>query len=243
LIRHTKRWSIQLVFAALALPLNGQVLLQKAKPVDGNTLGFLIMGTIAQKTPDNNVALVKVLSSGQVTAVKINHIIDTKYKVTDVSEKYIRVITRDAKHYLVYLEKFAGEFRSSPSDQRGPAVNPNGNYKEDGFERSNGKVTMTSTYRDKIANHDLSKILMQATAEPVVQSGLIVGFRLYQIDEDSIFTKGGLRDDDIITSLNGLKLNSVAGAISTLKSLKDTSSIEVELLRGGEPTSISISVK
>ncbi len=232
-----------LASSLLAWPIYGQVLLQKAKPVDGQSLGFLIMGTIAQKTPDNNVALIKVIATGQVTAVKIGLIIDGRYKVTDVSEKYIRVITRDAKNYLVYLDKFAGEFRYAATEQHGPAVNPDGNYREDGFERASGKVTMTSAYRDRIANQDLSKILMQATAEPVMQAGSIVGFRLYQIDSDSIFAKGGLKDDDIIMSLNGLKLNSVAGAIATLKSLKEASGIEVEILRGGEPKSISISVK
>ena len=150
----------------LAWPIYGQILLQKAKPVDGQSLGFLIMGTIAQKTPDNNVALIKVISSGQVTAVKIGLIIDGRYKVTDVSEKYIRVITRDAKNYLVYLDKFAGEFRQAATEHHGPAVNPDGSYREDGFERANGKVTMTSAYRDRIANQDLSKILMQITDCP-----------------------------------------------------------------------------
>ena len=227
----------------MATILQAQVILQKAKPVDGNTLGFLIMGTIAQKTPDNNVALVKITGSGEVTAVKIGYIIDKKYKVTDVSEKYIRVITRQSEHYLVYLDKFAGEFRRSATSAPGPAVNPNGKYREDGFERDNGKVSMTSAYREQIVSKDLSKILMQATAEPVMSGGVIVGFRLYQIDQDSIFAKGGLHDEDIITSLNGLKLNSVAGAINTLKGLKDASSIEIDLLRNGAPSSISIDVK
>jgi type II secretion system protein C len=203
------------------------------------------MGTSAQKTPDNNVALVKVVDSGQVTAVKAGHIISAQngYKVTDVSEKYIRVINRQGENFLVYLDKFAGEFRDSVSRTPGPAVNPDGNYKEDGFERNNSRVTMTSAYRDRIVNQDLSKILMQATAEPVMSGGLIVGFRLYQIDSDSIFAKGGLHDDDIITALNGLKLNSVAGAIATLKSLKDAATIEIEIVRGGVPKNLSISVR
>jgi len=233
---------------------HAQVILQKAKPVAGQTLGFMIMGTIAQKTPDNNVALIKIISSGQVTAVKAGHIIDGKFFVTDVSEKYIRVSKTDGKplrpnarseNYLVYLDKFAGEFRSAmtASTSPGVAVNPDGSYKEDGFERNSGKVTMTSSYRDKIVNQDLSKILMQATAEPVMSGGIIVGFKLYQIDSDSIFAKGGLHDEDIITSLNGLKLNSVAGAIATLKSLKDASTIDIELIRGGTQKTISISVR
>ena len=201
------------------------------------------MGTIAQKTPDNNVALIKIISSGEVTAVKAKYIIDGKYKVTDVSEKYIRVITKQSEHYLVYLEKFAGEFRDSDVRAPGPAVNPDGFYKEDGFERANNRVSMTSAYRDRIVQHDLSKILMQATAEPVVSNGLILGFKLYQIDSDSIFAKGGLHDEDIITALNGLKLSSVAGAIATLKSLKEASTIEIELIRGGVSRTISINVK
>lgn len=237
------KFYLSIALSCLSMTAYGQVILQKAKPVPGQTLGFLIMGTIAQKTPDNNVALIKIISSGEVTAVKAKYIIDGKYKVTDVSEKYIRVITKQSEHYLVYLEKFAGEFRESSVRAPGPAVNPDGFYKEDGFERANSRVTMTSAYRDRIVQHDLSKILMQATAEPVVSNGVILGFKLYQIDSDSIFAKGGLHDDDIITALNGLKLNSVAGAIATLKSLKEASAIEIELLRGGVSRTITINVR
>jgi type II secretory pathway component PulC len=222
--------------------LMAQVLLQKATATDGSKLGLVIVGTIAQKTPANNVALVKVSASGSVTAVKIGHVIDGKYKVTDIAEKFIRVMTRDATHYLVYMGKFSGEFKQATSGVHGQAIDPNGKYKEDGFERDNGKVTMTGAYRDKIVNQDLSNILMQATAEPFMQNGTIVGFKMSQIDSDSIFAKGGIRDEDVITSLNGQKLNNVAGAISTLKGLKEAPSIEVEILRNGVPTTMTISV-
>lgn len=233
---------IYLYFLALTVSVSGlaQVILQKATPSDGSQLGFLVVGTIAQKTPDNNVALVKIKSSGSVTPVKISHVIDKTYKVTDITEKFIRVMTRDSKHYLVYLDRFAGEFRNVHTPTS--VINPEGKYKEDGFERDAGKVVMTSAYRDRIVNQDLSTILMQATAEPYLQNGQIVGFKMSQIDTDSIFAKGGLRDEDVITSLNGQKLNNVAGAITLLKSLKGAASIDVELMRGGKNTAISINV-
>ena len=227
----------------VAVPASGQVLLQKAQPTDGAQLGFLIMGTIAQKTPSNNVALVKVGATGTVTAVKIGHVIDNKYKVTDISEKYVRVMTRDSKHYLVYMDRFAGEFRLDHTSGPMKVINPEGSYKEDGFERVAGKVTMTGAYRDRIVNSDLSKILMQATAEPFMQNGVIAGFKLSQIDSDSIFAKGGLRDDDVITTLNGQKLNSVAGAVTLLKSLKEVPSIEIEMMRGGSTTTMTLNVQ
>lgn len=244
MFNHCVRWlvlSLGLCCSTLSV---AQILIQKAQPVDAGQLGFVIMGTIAQvKTPENNVALIKISGSGSVTAVKIGMIIDAKYKVTDVSDKFIRVITKDAKNYLVYMDKFSGEFRRKTSSGPSANINPEGKYKEDGFERDAGKVTMTSAYRDKIVNQDLSNILMQATAEPHMQNGMIVGFKLSQIDSDSIFAKGGFRDEDVITSLNGQKLNNVAGAIALLRSLKDTPNIEVEVMRGGTTSNMSIGVQ
>lgn len=235
-------WGLVVFSLMLAHASFAQVLLQKAQSTDGNQLGFVIMGTIAQKTADNNVALVKVKSSGAVTAVKIGHVIADKYKVTDISEKFIRVITREAKHYLVFMDRFSGEFQQSHSAPS-RVINPEGRYKEDGFEREAGKIVMTNAYRDKIVNQDLSTILMQATAEPFLQDGLIAGFKMSQIDSDSIFAKGGLRDEDVITALNGQKLNNVAGAITLLKSLKAAPSIDIDLMRGGTQTSITINVQ
>ncbi|MEZ4741781.1 MAG: hypothetical protein R3B45_04935 [Bdellovibrionota bacterium] len=64
----------------------------------------------------------------------------------------------------------------------------------------------------------MAKILMQATAQPYMKDGVVKGFQLSQIDPDSIFDKGGFRDLDVVTAINGIELNSAAGAISLLKS-------------------------
>lgn len=219
-------------------------LAQTPKPTDGQQLGIQIMGTIAQKGKENNVALIKETNSGKVSAVKVGYIIRDLYKVTDIQEKYITVITKAAEALLVYQDKFAGEFRApaAPAAKPGAPVNPEGTYKEDGFERTEGRIAMTGTYRDKIVHQDLSKILMQATAEPFMTNGQIVGFKLTQIDADSIFAKGGLRDNDVVTAINDQKLNNVAGAIALLKGLKDVNQITVEILRGGSHQSINIQI-
>jgi hypothetical protein len=239
---HVEKILLPMILVLCASIIQAQVILEKATAISGQKLGFLIMGTIAQKTPVNNVALVKVIGTGAVVAVKIGLIIDNKYKVTDVSEKYIRVVTRKSEKYLVFLDKFSSDFASAVNHVQGPAINPDGDYHEEGFERKRGLVSMTGAFRDNLVKNELSKILMQATAEPVIVGGQMIGFRMYQIDTDSIFTKAGIRDDDIITSLNGIKLGSIASAISTLKSLKDSGSIEVEYKRAGEAKSIAIDV-
>jgi len=206
---------------------------------DGSNLGISIMGSIIQKNANENVALIKE-ETGTVKAVKIGHIIMDKYKVISISAQYIEVITRDSNQYLVYQDKFAGNLANKNSP--GPSLVNNDVFKEDGFERNKDKIVMTGMYRDKIVQQDLAKVLMQATAEPFMENGSIAGFKMSQIDEGSIYQKAGLKDGDVVTGINGSELNSVAGSITLLKSLKGADNMEVEIKRDGVPMKFTISV-
>jgi type II secretion system protein C len=209
---------------------------------DGSDLGITIMGSIVQKTPVDNVALIKT-GDGTVTAVKRDHVISDKYKVVAVTQQYIEVITRDSKVYFVYQDKFADsalqvkKVAAAPSN---PALADT--YREDGFERSKGKIKMTGMYRDKLVKEDLAKVLMQATAEPYMEGGQIVGFKMSQIDEGSIYQKSGVANGDIITAINGQELNSIAGSIALLRSLKGVDHVDVDVRRDGVTTKVSVDV-
>lgn len=206
---------------------------------NGSDIGIVIMGSIIQKDAHDNVALIKE-ETGTVKAVKMNHVIMDKYKVVAVSAQYIEVVTRDSKRYLVYQDKFAGSF--APKASTGPGLVSTDSYKEDGFERTKDKIVMTGMYRDKLVQTDLAKVLMQATAEPYMENGGIAGFKMSQIDDGSIYQKAGLVDGDVITGINGSELNSIAGSIALLKTLKGADSLEVEIKRDGVPMKYTISV-
>jgi type II secretory pathway component PulC len=224
----------------LTLMTASSALSQDAVNTNGADIGISIMGAIIQKNEADNVALIKE-SSGVVKAVKKDHVILEKYKVLAVTTKYIEVITRDAKRYFVYQDKFGVELASQKKDQTTAAA-VSDVFREDGFERNKGKITMTAMYRDKLVKEDLAKVLMQATAEPFIENGAIVGFLLSQIDEGSIYQKAGCLDGDIITAINGQELNSVAGAIALLRSLKGADNVDVDVRRGGSSQKITVSV-
>ena len=212
-------------------------------PSNGESLGLIIMGSIVQKDGTNNVVLIKETKSGSVKAVRQGTTILTNFVVSEVHEKYI-VLRKAEDRYTVYQNKFASEFAGSsrPSDSKQSLVQSKDYFQEDGFERRSGQIKMTGMYRDKIVNQDLAKILMQATAEPAFQNGGIIGFKLTQIDADSIYAKSGVVDEDIITSINGVKLNNAASAISLLKSLKGENRLSIDVLRGGSTQTITIEI-
>lgn len=211
------------------------------KKSDGSDLGISIMGAIVQKDKVENVALIKE-SNGTVKAVKRDHIILDKYKVVAVTPQYVELITRDSQRYFVYQDKFANEL-AAKSAAAGPKLSAaSDEYHEEGFERKKGKVVMSAMYRDKLVKEDLAKVLMQATAEPYVENGQIVGFKMSQIDDASIYQKSGVQNGDVITSINGQELNSVAGSIVLLKSLKGADSVSMDVRRDGVTTKIEVSV-
>ncbi len=210
-------------------------------PTNGEDIGVVIVGTIANRDESSNVALVKETRSGKVHAVKKGYLLLKDYVVREVHAKFM-VLGKGAKRFLVYQNKFAGEFNRTAS--RGPINSAlmGDQYNEDGFERNGNKISVSASYRDKLVNEDLSKILMQATAIPKMEGGQIVGFSLLQIDAGSIYDKAGLKNHDVVTAINGVKLTNAAGAIKLLKSLKGSDGVTIDLKRNGVAQQLELNV-
>jgi type II secretion system protein C len=219
------------------------------KRIIGEDLGLVIMGSIVSKDANRNVVLIKERKTGRVNAYKVGH------QVTDLPIKAIErdfiVLQFKGDLVAVYQDKFAGTLKdvafASSSPQ--PLAAENSSFQEDGFERHDLggdkeiDVKMTESYRDRLIKDQLSTILMQATATPLVEDGLIVGFELSQIDEGSIYDKGGFMNLDVVTAVNGIPLDSVAGAVKLLNSLRQADAVEVDIRRNGVKRRMTISVK
>jgi type II secretion system protein C len=229
------------IFATLCLSLTAVSRANDVVKKEDSELGFAIVGAIVQKTSANNVALIKE-DSGSVKAVKKDFIIMDKYKVIAVSENSIEAIDRNGQRYFVYHGKFMEDSAAKTAANQKMNLAPD-RYQEDGFERKGGKIAVSASYRDKMVKDDLAKVLMQATAEPYLENGAIAGFRMSQIDEGSIYSKAGLQDGDVITSINGSELNNVAASISLLRSLKGADHIDIDLKRGGQTQKVTIDVR
>ena len=217
---------------------------------DGEALGILVMGSIVSKNKAKreNVALIKEMKTGRVKAVKKGFRLLGRYIVRAITEKYIIIWNNNEGERLVYQDKFSSYFRN-PNTIAAPKPKTNSrlladrdSFKEDGFERNKNNISMTAAYREQILGKGLSTILMQATAEAFTENGRIVGFKIYQIDPKSIYDKAGMRDGDIITSINGRKLNSAAGAINLLKKLRNSKHIEFSIRRGNSNQNLKLNV-
>ena len=135
--------------------------------------------------------------------------------------------------------------KKSPRQRR--RVKIEGQFKEDGFERdfknNSGSIVLSKGYRKGIIG-ELGKIMMQASAEPVLNAdGSILGFLLDQIDPGSLYEKMGFRNGDIITEIDGMQLDSPSSALSVLQSLRNKTDVDYKFRRQGSEFPVSINIQ
>jgi general secretion pathway protein C len=83
------------------------------------------------------------------------------------------------------------------------------------------------------AINNLNDIAMQARLVPAFKDGAAEGFKLFSIRPDSLYSKIGIQNGDVITRINGLDMNDPAKALEVYTKLKDAPRIDVDVDRNG----------
>jgi C-terminal processing protease CtpA/Prc len=77
---------------------------------------------------------------------------------------------------------------------------------------------------------------------PHVKNGKAVGFRLEAIQKDSVYFLLGLKNGDVVKSINKVDLTSPDKALDLFIKLKGAKKFTIEILRKGKPVQIAIRV-
>ncbi len=80
---------------------------------------------------------------------------------------------------------------------------------------------------------NLNDVAMQARIVPAFKDGVATGFKLFSIRPDSIYTKIGVQNGDVIRRINGFDLNSPEKALEVYTKLKEANRIDIEIERNG----------
>jgi general secretion pathway protein C len=80
---------------------------------------------------------------------------------------------------------------------------------------------------------NLNDVAMQARIVPAFKDGVAQGFKLFSIRPDSIYTKIGVQNGDVLKRINGYDLNSPEKALEIYSKLKEASRIDIEIERNG----------
>lgn len=93
------------------------------------------------------------------------------------------------------------------------------------------------------ALENLPLLLQQARAVPYFKDGQSVGLRLFAIRPDSLYSKIGLRNGDILMSINGKSLADLSEAIKLFETMKQERSFTLVLERNRETSEFRYEVR
>jgi general secretion pathway protein C len=92
-----------------------------------------------------------------------------------------------------------------------------------------------STVNSALSN--LNDLAMQARIVPSFKNGQANGFKLFSIRPDSLYSKIGIENGDVIQRINGLDMNSPDKALEAYTKLRNASSLDLQVERGGQTVS------
>jgi general secretion pathway protein C len=105
----------------------------------------------------------------------------------------------------------------------------------------NQYVIAKSTINDALTN--LSQLATQARIVPSFKNGVANGFKLFSIVPDSLYSKIGVQNGDVIHRINGYEMSSPDKALEIYQKLRDANRIEIELERRGDTVRKSYSIE
>ena len=90
---------------------------------------------------------------------------------------------------------------------------------------------------------NMSDLATKARIVPSFKNGVANGFKLFSIVPDSLYSKIGVQNGDVIRKINGYEMNSPDKALEIYQKLRDATRIEIELERRGDTVRKSYSIE
>jgi general secretion pathway protein C len=106
----------------------------------------------------------------------------------------------------------------------------------------NRYVLDRSTLNNNLSN--MAELFTQVRAIPNLGAdGHSNGFKLSEIQPDSLFQQIGLQDGDVLTGVSGQSVSDPAKAMALLGALRNQSSINLTLIRAGQPLQLQYNIR
>jgi general secretion pathway protein C len=118
-----------------------------------------------------------------------------------------------------------------------------GRHTWDGIKDLGGGKYSVEQAEIDYALSNLDKLSREARIVPNFADGSTNGFKVFSIRRNSALRKMGLKNNDVLTSVNGFDLSDTEKALEIYSKLQSDKSFSLEVLRNGEPMTLEYSVQ
>jgi general secretion pathway protein C len=207
-----------------------------APPVKSG-LRVKLLGTLVSNDPMWSFASVQDVATGKATTYGVGDRI-MGAEVTDIERERVIVVNAGRREFI---DNQPGDGAAPPLPTTAavvapppPSSAPSSGLGASIRQMSDNEYEVPRAEIDRTLSN-LNDVAMQARIVPAFKDGAAQGFKLFSIRPDSIYSKIGVQNGDVIRRINGFDLNSPEKALEVYTKLKDANRIEIELERNGAP--------
>ena len=200
-----------------------------SKIVETN-LNLVLRGVLAAGTSDMASAIIAKNAGGKEEIYSINDKIPGGITLKEIHADHV-ILERQGRLETLRMSK----------DKAADAISLTNN-------RKRPKTTSASTRQalKKVRNNILknpASFTQYATPVIVRENGKQIGYRLQPKQNAELFGQVGLQASDVITSIDGIKLDSMSNSISALQKLRSAKSANITVKRNGSEVPLNITLQ
>ncbi len=145
---------------------------------------------------------------------------------------------------LEYLEVGGKKARPKPGAKKDEKpAKPSGPHKWDDIKKISDTKYEIPEADVKYALDNLDKMAREARVVPNFADGQTNGFKVFAIRRNSALRKMGLKNNDVLTTVNGFDLSNTEKALEIYSKLQAEKSFTLEIMRNGEPVSLEYDIR
>jgi general secretion pathway protein C len=154
--------------------------------------------------------------------------------ITDISETRVDLDVNGREEYIELFDKGPPPAAPVAAAPAAPSSDPLAAELQKGIKKTgeNQYEVQRGTVDSLLGN--MSALSRAARIVPELKDGRAAGFRLFSVRPDGPFALIGLQNGDVISTINGLEMNSPDQALMVYTKLKSASHLSVGLERNGQ---------
>jgi len=218
--------------AANIFGVSGQTVRKKSTKAPVTKLNLTLKGVLAATSPELASAIIAKGKSGKEDIYSIGDKIQGGVEIEEIHPDHV-VLNRNGRSEILKLQKISGLSGLGVSD-KGQSLSLRG-------LRASSPEAALKDIRVHILKNPTS---FGDYALPVVvkEKGKQIGYRLQPQKKGQLLAELGIQSSDVITEINGVKLNKPQNGISALRKLSTAKNLSLVIKRNGAEIPLNISL-
>jgi type II secretory pathway component PulC len=189
---------------------------------------YQVKGIIVNNAaPESSSATIEDLNNNTSRIYSLNDTLSDNSRLVDIKQDYV-VLQKNGVRKRIYIQYS----RSSRSRTRGFTSGNDAN----GFERIGDNEFNLNPYR--VFRGDADAVL-DFTMKVSRRDGRMDGIEISNISDDSLASKLGLKENDVLLSVNKEPVDSILKGIDVCMNAYNSDDLQLEVLRGGQVISLN----